>query len=482
MKLLQSIVRLSIVLFLIFFAVVHPSVQSIFAAALMFVLFSGTSQGLHTSGHYAYDVNTSTYLADAKNIYGVIQDQVSTLAAFMNLLGDGSKFGKISNIGIRGYTFLARLRPNWNLGYRPEGTGGVGTAGAQGLAQATVALKYAYVPITITGQAEQLTKGEGKAFMQAKALEAKFDMKDLISHVNVVMVGAERGGQLAQVVTPAAGSFTADNSGLLPAALFLRNGMPIDCGPVGGGALSLQNATITALNYATRLVTHNGGAATTGHAVYLSGEAPPTAGVFPYTAEGLVSLISDTGSIQGLDPATAAASSWAAYLEDVGSVQLSSQLIMQLIQFVKNRGGEEVDGLIFPSAQINQLVAIATTTLRFDVQQAAMQSPGKRAVDLGFTVFEYAGKPIIEDKDARADRIYAGNFQTMKKFEAVPLSMADDEAGAWTRVTAGGNGIADAVQGLLRWYHQLGVVQRSAWGVQKNYTIPTKFQTLPATL
>ncbi len=78
-------------------------------------------------------VDATTYLADAKNIYGAIQDQVSTLPAFMNLLDNGPMNDPVSNIGIRGYTFLARLAPNWNLGYRAEGTSGVGTAGNQGL-------------------------------------------------------------------------------------------------------------------------------------------------------------------------------------------------------------------------------------------------------------------------------------------------------------------------------------------------------------
>ncbi len=229
-------------------------------------------------------VDATTYLADAKNIYGAIQDQVSTLPAFMNLLDNGPMNDPVSNIGIRGYTFLARLAPNWNMGYRAEGTSGVGTAGNQGLAQSTVSLKYAYVPITITGQAENLTKGNEKAFMQAKALEAKFDMKDIVSHVNVVMVGAQRGGQLAQVDAPASGSFTADNSSLLPGALFLRVGQLIDTNAVGGGALTISAATITAINYTTRVVTVPG-TAVQGEAVTLSGEAALTTGAFPLTAE-----------------------------------------------------------------------------------------------------------------------------------------------------------------------------------------------------
>src|SRR5439155_15366399 len=133
-------------------------------------------------------VDTTTYLPDAKIVYGAIQEKVSTLPAVMNLFGEGSKFGKpINNVGIRGYVFLARVTPNWNLGFRLEGTTGVGTAGNQGLTNSTVTLRYMYCPIVITGQAENLTKGESRAFMQAKALEAKFDMKDIVSHANVIV-------------------------------------------------------------------------------------------------------------------------------------------------------------------------------------------------------------------------------------------------------------------------------------------------------
>lgn len=428
----------------------------------------------------AAGVDSTTYLADAKIVYGTLQDQISTMPALMNLFEDGGKFAKpINQIGIRGYTFLARLQPNWNMGFRKEGTTGVGTAGNQGLANATVNLKYAYVPITITGQAENLTKGESKAFMQAKALEAKFDMKDIVSHVNVVVAGAERGGQLATVAGAGVGSFTADNAGLLPGAIYLRVGMPIDTAAVGGGALTLNAAVITAINYATRVVTVPG-TAVNGQAVALAGDYPVSAPDFPLTCEGLVSLIADTGAIQGLNPATAGQAAWAAFLQDVGAVALSSPLIQQLRQYVKNRGGQDVDMFLFPSSQINQLVNIATTTIRYDINNNN-NKVARRAVDLGFSVFEYAGLPIIEDKDLRTDRIYAMNSDALKKFEALPLSMAEDEAGSWTRVS-GANGIADAVQGLLRWYMNLGTTQRSAMGVQKNYTVPTAFQTLPPTL
>lgn len=426
-------------------------------------------------------VDTNSYLADAKIVYGTLQDQVSTLAILMNLFGDGSKFAKpINNIGIRGYVFLCRLQPNWNMGYRPEGLGGVGTAGNQGLANATVGLKYAYVPLSITGQAENLTKGESKAFMQAKALETKFDMKDITSHVNVVVAGAERGGQLAQVSASGAGTLTCDNTGLLPGAIYMRVGMPIDCAPVGGGAPSIQGAIITAINYATRVVTHTGGVATVGHAVALAGEYPSSAAAFPYTAEGMMSLISDTSAIQGLNPATAGQQSWVSFLKDNGNNPISSQLIHEQITYTKNRGGVEPDLGLFPSAQINQLVGIATTTLRFDVN-VHPEGAGKKALDLGFTVYEYAGKPIVEDKDLRPDRTFWGATEMMKKFEAIPLSLAEDEAGTWTRMS-GANGIADAVMGLLRWYHQIGIVQRSAWSMYKNFTVPTQFQTAPPTL
>lgn len=428
-------------------------------------------------------VDTTTFLADLKYVYGEIQEQVSTKAMLMNLFEDGTKMAKpTSDIGGRGYTFLARLQPNWNMGYRPEGYTGVGTAGNQGLQNATVLLKYAYVPVTVTGQAENLSKGNGRAFMQAKALETKFDMEDIVSHVNVVVAGAERGGQLAQVAAspaPGAGTFTADATALLPGANFLRVGMPIDIGPVGGGTNSITNATILTVNYSTGAVTHNGGTATAGQAVYLAGESATLAG-FPYTSEGLQSLISNAStSIQGLSPATAGQNAWQSYVFDNGNAALSSPIIQSVIQFVQNRSGQVVDVGLWSSAQINQLTNVATQVLNFQTQ--AQDSIGKRALDLGFIVYEYAGRPIVEDKDIRYDRYFWGNGDSIKKFEAIPLSMAEDEASTWTRVS-GSNGIADAVQGLLRWYHAIGILQRSAWGICKNNLVPTTFVGNPPTI
>lgn len=428
------------------------------------------------------NVDSTTYLADAKIVYGEISDQVSSLASIINLLGDGGKFAKpFNNVGLRGYQFLARLTPNWNMGFRKEGVTGVGAAGNQGLANSTVTLKYFYIPILITGQAENLTKGESRAFMQAKALEAKYDMKDAVSHCNVIVAGAERGGQLAQVTAPGAGSFTADNAGLLPGAIYLRVGMPIDTMAVGGGAATILNQIITAINYATRVVTVPSvpGNAVAGNAVALSGEYPVSAPDFPITCEGLVSMVDSTGSRQGLDPATAAQAAWQSYVKDAGAVQLSAPLIQELRQFTKNRSGDEVDLYLFPSSQINQLVNIATTTIRFDLNTAA--AAGKKGYDLGFSTYTYAGVDIVEDKDLRTDRIYALATENWKKFEALPLAMAEDEAGSWTRVS-GASGIADAVQGLMRWYFQFGTLQRSGAGLLKNLTVPASFQTAPPTL
>lgn len=431
-------------------------------------------------------VDSNTYLADAKVIYGAVQEQISTLPAVMNLFGDGSKFGKpIEEVGIRGYTFLARVAPNWNMGFRPEGTTGVGAAGNQKLTNSTVTLRYFYVPITITGQAQNLTKGAKRAFMQAKALETKYDMKDAVSHVNVVAIGAEPGGQLAQVLSATGATFTSSTAGLLPGSIYLRVGQIIDSIPVGGGAPNLFQATITAINYATNVVTFSGGTGpgpVAGDAIALSGEYPTTAisNDSWWTINGFQNLVTSTGVVQGIDPGVWPA--WQSYSFDNGNAALSSAVLQQLRQFVKNRSGVDVNMFIIPSAQINQYVSIATTTLRFDISnEGAASKVGKKALDLGFSVFDYAGLPLIEDKDARYDRIYAGDTEMMKKFEEIPLSMAEDEAGAWTRII-GPNGIADAEAGLMRWYLNLGMLQRSAWGRVVDLLIPTNFVGIPPTV
>lgn len=427
------------------------------------------------------DINSTSYLPDAKIVYGMLYNQVSTMAAIMNLLKDGSKMGKpVSNIGLRGYVILCRLTPNWNMGFRPEGTTGVGNSGAQGLQNGTVVLKYAYVPILITGQAEVLTKGDARAFMQARALEAKFDSEDITSHLNVIFAGAERGGQLAQVLTSSAGQFVSSTAGLLPGSIYLRVNMPVDAGPVGGGANSLTGAAISSIVYSTNTVNHSGGVATPGHAVYLAGEAPPSAGVFPYTMEGLKSLIDNSIAIQGLDPTQQLTTAWQSFVKDNGGNPISPQLLQEQRQFTMNRGGKQPNMYLVPSAQINQYVGIATTTLRFDVTWP-QGSMGKKALDLGFGVYNFGGLPMIEDKDLRPDRIFCGDGDQLRKFEAVPLSMAEDGASEWTRVS-GANGIADAVQGLMRWYIQPGIMQRSAWSRYQNYSVPTAFSQNPPTL
>jgi hypothetical protein len=428
-------------------------------------------------------VDTTTFLENFKVIYGALQDQVSTEAAIMNLFGDGSKFGKpiTDQIGAKGYTFGCRLRPNFNMGFRLEGTTGVGTAGNQTIKQGTVYLKYFYVPMVITGQAENLSKGEGKAFLQSKALEAKFDTKDAVAHANVVVAGAERGGQLAQVAAapaPGAGSFTCDTAGGLPGAIYLRVGMPIDCAPVGGGALTVTNRTITAINYSTGAVTHATDTANSGDAVAMRGEYPASSSNFPVTCEGLMSLVSDTGALEGLNPATSGQENWAARVIDIAGDNISSMYIDQLCRQVKNQSGLETDLMIFPSAQCNSLVGLATVNLRFDVRLNSQLE--KKALDLGFNTLSYAGRLIVEDKDARPDRIHAGNSDVMKKFEALPLALADDEAGAWTRVI-GADGIADATAGLLRWYFNVGTIQRSGWGCLKGLAVPTAWQNQPPT-
>jgi hypothetical protein len=435
-------------------------------------------------------VDTTTYLPDMKIVYGAIQEQVSTLPAVMNLFGDGSKFGKpINNVGVRGYVFLARVAPNWAMGFRPEGTTGVGAAGNQNFTNATVTLRYFYVPITITGQAENLSKGESRAFMQAKALEAKFDMKDAVSHVNVLVIGADPGGQLAQsdATIVANTSFRADNTALLPGAIYLRVGQYIDCIPVGGGVPAFLGQKITAINYTTRVV-NVPATAVNGYSISL-GDPKGGQGEYPqvaiandgwFTTNGFQNLVNSTGVVQGIDPGTFTA--WQSYLVDNGGGALSSQLLQQLRQFVKNRGGVDGNIFIMPSAQINQYVLIATTTLRFDItNEGPAAKVGKKALDLGFNVFDYAGLPMVEDKDARTDRIFHGDTEMMKKFEAIPLSLAEDEAGTWTRII-GANGIADAVAGLLRWYVNIGIVQRSAWGRLQNLQIPAGFATAPPTM
>lgn len=433
-------------------------------------------------------VSTTTISSDFKNVYGEgLKNQVGQAAVIFNLFKDGKKFAKpITTIGANGYTFGCRMKRNYSMGYRPEGTTGVGTAGNQGLAQGTVSLKYGYIPTVLTGQATNLSQGQYRAFMAAKAMELQYDTKDMLEHINVLVAGAERGGQLAQALNTSA-TVIASRASNLPGALYLQVGMPVSAGPVGGGALTTGSATgniITAITYdavaGDTVTLTTGDSLTSGDAITLFGEHPSTSGAFPYTTEGFNSLIAATGSRQGLDPSTAGQESWTSYAVNAGGVDLTSQLMDELIQSVEDRGGVTVDTLFFPSAQINQLVNLGTKELRYNVDNP--NGIGKRAIDLGFTTYTYGGRTIIKDKHIRNDRIYAMDLDAMAHFVAIPLSMADDEAGQWTRVIGTSASIADAIAALMRIYHQIGILQRSATGVMTNLSVAQSFQIQPRSL
>lgn len=434
-------------------------------------------------------VSTTTISADFKNVYGEgLKNQVGQAAVIFNLFKDGKKFAKpIATIGANGYTFGCRLKRNYRMGYRPEGTSGVGVSGNQGLGQGTVVLKYAYIPQVLTGQATNLSQGNYRAFMSAKALQMEYDVKDLLEHINVIVAGAERGGQLAQILTGAtASSFVASRASNLPGALYLQVGMPVDAGPVGGGTLTIVDNTITAITYdavaGDTVTLTDSDTFSTGDAVTLTGELPASSGDFPYTAEGFISLIAATGSRQGLNPATAGQESWTSYANNAGGADLTSQYIDQVIQFVENLGGVNVDTLFFPSSQINQLVNLATMNLRYNVDQSAVNGITKKAMDLGFTTFTYAGRTIIKDKNIRNDRFYAMDSEAMAHFVAIPLSMAEDEASQWTRLIGSSASVADAVAALMRIYHQIGILQRSGAGYGYGLSVPAAFQTAPQSL
>ncbi len=430
-------------------------------------------------------VSTTTISADFKNVYGEgLKNQVGQAAVIFNLFKDGKQFAKpITTIGANGYTFGCRMKRNYSMGYRGEGTTGVGTSGNQGLAQGTVSLKYAYIPHVLTGQATNLSVGQYRAFMAAKALELQYDTKDLLEHINVIVAGAERGGQLAQALNTSA-TVIASRASNLPGALYLQVGMPVDAGPVSGGTLTTTNNIITAISYdataGDTVTLTTADSLTSGDAIYLAGEGAATTGVFPYTAEGFNSLIAATGSRQGLNPATAGQESWTSYVANGGGVDLTSQAMDELIQFVEARGGVTCDALFFPPAQINQLVNLGTKELRYNVDNP--NGIGKRALDLGFTTYTYGGRTIIKDKHIRGDRIYAMDSDAMAHFVAVPLSMADDEAGQWTRVIGSSASIADAIASLMRIYHQVGILQRSAAGSIFNLSVPGAFQINPLSL
>jgi len=245
---------------------------------------------------------------------------------------------RVADVVINGKSFRMncplRTGRNQGIGARAEDTT-LPAPGQTKYGNTTPTLSTIYGAIRLTGHALDASGG-GNASAFADALDE--EVNGMVQSMNLEMARYIMGdgtGALAQVngVVTTAAAVVVDN----PDTRWLEEGMFIDAWTSKtAGTQSVTNIEIVAIARATSTITLASNQTIADDSwIFRTGNHAVTQPM------GLLGIVSDTGALQGIDPATAGNSYWKANLvTGGGTAKFSEQLIQQTIDETEINGAE----------------------------------------------------------------------------------------------------------------------------------------------
>ncbi|WP_026487642.1 phage major capsid protein [Caldanaerobius polysaccharolyticus] len=364
--------------------------------------------------------NIQYYEAILKEHYApVIARQIWRKTALLQELEKSSDFVDMSG---RYYYVPVELGLNEGIGAGgeydplPEPTNEI-TAGA----------KYFSVQQTAVAQLSirAIQGGKGKEAVWEDLQSFKFESltRNLRMDINRQLFG-DGSGRLA--TCGAMGS--AGNTIPVDSTKYLRVGMVIDIVDPSNGAVLAQKRKITAVTKDTDITIDGTAVQTTANHIITR------YGAFNKECDGLAKIVSKTGAVGGIDPATPGFEEWcAAYVDETGG-DVSLPLFERPIREIRLRGGT-VDLIIASPGVVTAAANYLESFKRIPVDSDKIKLPG------GFVAISWNGVALAEDADCPKGTAY---------FLALELSENNDE-GALQFGQLGEPGWVDLGEGILKW-------------------------------
>lgn len=410
----------------------------------------------------------TTVNAITKEIYqGKIREQLQNEAVGYKRIEQTSD-GVTSEVGGKYVTFPVRVTRNAGIGYRNE-LEQLQAGGAQGYASVRVGLHYGYGRVRLSGQLIELADSNTQAFASAMDMEMNYLKTDIGKDVNRIFYG-DGTGTLATVSATNTTTLTTTVSN----SQYLEVGQQVDLLSSNGSTARATNRQITqistgALNGqgaqtapAANVVLDNGvsGATGTGTGNFsgVVGDILVRQGNYGREANGLASIVSDTGVLFNLDPATQP--KWAAVNNNnAGSNRaLSEGLMIQVTDQVRVNGGKV--SLILMS------LGIRRAYFNLLSQQRRYPSTTEFAGGLTGLAFNNGHEiPCVEDVDAPLNKAWFLDEDSFKIYQDSDWSWMDRDGSTWKWVHD-----FDAYEAILKKYWELGVQRRNANAVLKDIT------------
>lgn len=387
----------------------------------------------------------ATVTAITKEVYeGQIQTQLQSEAVGLKRI-EGTSDGVTTDVGGKYVTFPIRVRRNAGIGHRNE-LENLPTPGQQGYASVRVGLKYGYGLVKLSGPTMQLVQTNAQAFASALQMEMDGLKDDLVKDQNRIFYGNGIGA-MASITADGANTVTVSNT------QYLEVGQQIDITDVTGTTVKISNRQITAINTATGVVTYDGadGTAIATDIIVRTGNAQRE-------ANGLTSIVSDTGTLFTVDPTVEP--KWKSINNNNGGTlrALSEALMINLTDTIRTNGGK--------TSVILASMGVRRAYFNLLTQQRRYVNTKEFAGGLTGLAFNNGREiPFVEDPDAPPNKAWFLQEDTFKIYREKPWYFMNDDGSIWKWVQG-----VDAYQAVMRQYWELGINRRNANGVLADIT------------
>jgi hypothetical protein len=379
----------------------------------------------------------ATVTAITKEIYeGKLQNQLQNEAVGYKRIEQTSE-GTSTEVGGRYVTFPLKVRRNAGIGYRNE-LEALQAAGQQGYASARVALAYGYGRVRLSGPTFDLVETNAQAFASAMQEEMDGLKDDVLKDTNRIFYG-NGVGAMATVTADGANTVTVGNT------QYLEVGQQIDIIDPTGVTVRASNRQITAINTATGVVTYDGADVTA-----VAGDFIVRTGNYGREAQGLTSIVSDTGTLFNIDPTVEP--KWKSVNNNNGGTPraLSEALLINLTDAVRINGGK--------TSVLLASLGVRRAYFNLLTQQRRFVDTKEFSGGLTGLAFNNGREiPFVEDPDAPPSKVWGLDESTFKIYRTKPWYFDDKDGSVWKWVSG-----FDAYEAMLKQYWQLGCKRRNA--------------------
>lgn len=341
---------------------------------------------------------------------------------------------------------------NHGVGARAE-NGTLPTAGRQKYAEQRVGLAYNYGRIQVSGPTIRAMGSDRGSFVRAVESETSGVVRDLKKDVNRQCYG-DGSGHIAQC-----GTTTSDTEIVLAStttSVQMRHfavDMVVDIGTDADPDSIAAGRTITAVDKTNKTITISGAAVTTSSSHYVT-----RAGSGDNELTGLDAIVSDTGTLYGVDPTTYDV--WKSYVDGNSGTNraVSEDMFIEADQEVNIASGENIN-LWITSAGVHRNVSALLTSLK--------RFPGTNNLKGGYTGLDMssvsegnqgANEVTMKwDSDCKLNTAFGLCTRKLQDYRMSDWEFMDDDGAVLNRVPN-----TDAYEATLFLYSQPATDQRNA--------------------